>query len=65
MVHKHFARTPNIYYTTKSMKELSGMQSNRQLDILVKSRRAPNAVPHDLRHVLVVGEHTVSTDIWK
>lgn len=50
-----------IYYTTASKKEIKGLDSESQLDILLKNRHAPSNI-HEWADVRAIGEHTVSTD---
>ena len=51
-----------VYYTTLSQKELTGNDSERQLDILMKHSdvRLPPSGKHHWSDVRVVGEHKVS-----
>lgn len=59
---EHLNDLPGLYYTTKNKHELTGVDAEAQLDLLVKSRNKPSSDPHDWADVRVVGEHTVSKD---
>ena len=63
----HLATAPNVYYQTKSKKDVVGTEGERQVDIVLKHRSAPSAGPHDIKHYLVVGELTKSdmSGQWK
>lgn len=57
---KHLNDLHGLYYMTKNKHELTGVDAEAQLDLLVKSRNKPSSDPHDWADVCVVGEHTVS-----
>ena len=59
--HDYLTDSRGIYYTTGSKKEMTGLDSEGQLDILLKRRDARSSNPHDWADVCVIGEHTVST----
>ena len=59
---EHLQESRGNYYTTESKKEMTGSDSEAQLDILLKRRGVGVPGSHEWAHVLVIGEHTVSTD---
>ena len=50
-----------MFYRTTSNKEMTGLESEGQLDLFVKSRHAPSSDSHAWANVRVLGEHTAST----
>ncbi|KAL9099823.1 MAG: hypothetical protein Q9163_004726 [Psora crenata] len=59
---KHLADSPGLYYTTDDQKDLTGLENEAQLDLLVMSRNKPLSDPYDWADVRVVGEHAFSKD---
>ncbi|KAI9655951.1 MAG: hypothetical protein M1829_000461 [Trizodia sp. TS-e1964] len=55
-------KTRGIYYRTSSTKELTGGESKRQLDIIVKLRdnSSVDSVPYNWEDICVIGEHKQS-----
>ena len=58
---KHLTDLRGVFYTTTSKKEMTGLESEGQLDLFVKRRDAPSSDSHEWANVRVIGEHTVST----
>ena len=58
---EHLTDSRGMYYRTTSKKEMTGLESEGQLDLFVKSRHAPSSDSHEWANVRVIGEHTVST----
>jgi hypothetical protein len=57
---KHLTGSPGLYFNTTNKNKMTGLPNEAQLDIFVKSRKAPSSAPHNWADVLVVGEHTRS-----
>ena len=59
---EHLVDLPGVYYTTKDKEEMTGVDAEAQLDLLVKSRNKYSSDLHNWADVRVVGEHTFSKD---
>lgn len=57
---KFFQGSRGVYYTTASKKDLTGTDSERQLDLLMKRRDISVAGKHHWEDIRVVGEHKAS-----
>jgi Fungal protein kinase len=57
---RYLDNAPAVYYRTKSKKDVTGAQGERQLDILLKHRIVSSAEPHNVKDYLLIGELTKS-----
>ena len=62
---EHLADLSRLYYATKDKNDMTGIDTEAQLDLLIKSRNKSSSDPHDWADVCVVGEHTLSKNGYK
>ena len=58
---EHLTNVRGMFYRTTSKKDMTGLESEGQLDLFVKSCHAPSSDSHEWSNVRVIGEHTIST----
>ena len=58
---EHLTNLRGMFYRTTSKKEMTGLESEGQLDLFLKSHGVPSSDSHEWGNVRVIGEHTVST----
>ncbi|MCJ1251832.1 hypothetical protein MMC30_009070 [Trapelia coarctata] len=62
---KFLSGTQDIYYTTRSTKDLTGAEARRQLDLFIKRKSNAAGPIHDWKDVRVIGEHKQSEEDLK